>query len=160
RPRWTDAFYPLVLLHWGHAENLLWAWQIGFTSAGLIVLIWLACMIRARWNDQQDGWALAIVAVLLPLCGAVGMCFLPFLIVWLLYRALIGKTPKAIERYWSLAGATAGLLLGAMYFSGYTMEHSPPASTITEILEAMVQFVSLGLGRGDLIGWRIVGTSM
>jgi len=160
RARWTDAFYPLALLHWGHAENLLWAWQIGFTSAVLVVLLWLAVMIRAGGDDHKHGWALAIVAVLLPLCGGVGMCFLPFVIVWLACRAFLGKTQKPADRYWALASAIAGLLVGALYFRGYTMEHSPPPSTIKEVLEAAIQFFSLALGMLPSLGWWATGMAM
>jgi hypothetical protein len=156
--RWTDAFYPLVLLHWGHAENFLWAWQIGFTSAVLVVLLWLAFMIRVGSRDQQLGWIPAVIAILLPLCGGVGMCFLPFLIVWFVCRAFMGKTPA--DRYWALAGASAGLVVAALYFRGYTIEHSPQAASITSIVDATIQFVSLALGMTASAGWRVAGTCM
>jgi hypothetical protein len=155
RARWTDAFYPLVLFHWGHAENFLWAWQFGFTSAVLVILFWLAFMIRTAGKGQQHGWTLAIIAVLLPLCGGVGVCFLPFLIIWLVCRAFTSKTPT--DRYWAVAGASAALVLVTMYFSGYSMERSPLASTTKGVIEAAVQFVSLGLGMLTSLGWRAMG---
>jgi hypothetical protein len=158
RSGWTNAFYPLVLLHWGHAENFLWAWQIGFASAVLVVLTWLAVMIRAGVNGQQRGWALAIVAVLLPLCGGVGMCFLPFLLISLVCRVFMGKTPT--DRYWAMAGESAGLLLATLYFRGYSIEHSPAASTTKGIFEAAVQFVSLGMGMPASLGWRATGIGL
>ena len=156
--RWTDAFYPLVLLHWGHAENFLWAWQIGFTSAVLVVLGWLAFVIRARTQDARRGWVLALIAVLLPLCGGVGMCFLPFFIVWLICRAFTGKT--LTDRYWALVGAIAGILMAALYFMDYSIEHSPSASTTKGIFDAAIQFFSLGLGMPTLPGWPAMGIGM
>src|SRR5262249_51545051 len=34
----ADAFFPLVLMHLGHWENLLWSWQIQFVmSVGLVI---------------------------------------------------------------------------------------------------------------------------
>src|SRR5262249_55484456 len=128
RAPWTHAFYPLVLMHWGHAENFLWAWQIGFTSAVFVVLLWLAFLVRAAGRGPEQLWGLAIIAILLPLCGGVGMCFLPLFVVWLLCRALSANFQTPADRYWALAGASAGLLMAALYFRGYTIEHSPPAS--------------------------------
>jgi hypothetical protein len=156
--RWTDAFYPLVLLHWGHADNFLWAWQIGFIIALVVVLIWLAVLIGTGGNYQPHGMLLAIVALLLPLCGGVGMCFLPFLIIWLLCRAFAGR--MSADRCWALAGAGAGLLMAALYSRGYSTEYSAPASTTKDILEAAVQFVSLGLGMAGSLGWRAMSIGM
>src|SRR5262249_20683835 len=37
RISYTDAFFPVVLLHMGNWPNLVWSWQLGFVVATILV---------------------------------------------------------------------------------------------------------------------------
>src|SRR3954454_317960 len=47
RPSAADAFFPLVLLHWGQAANLLWGWQLQFFASVAIACVALLAIARA-----------------------------------------------------------------------------------------------------------------
>jgi hypothetical protein len=35
----TDAFFPLLLLHIGHWENMVWSWQVSFVLPSILTLL-------------------------------------------------------------------------------------------------------------------------
>ena len=39
RMSYCDCFFPLVFLHWGHFENLLWSWQVQFVPPVMAVAV-------------------------------------------------------------------------------------------------------------------------
>ncbi len=67
KTRLYDAFFPLLLLHWGQAENLIWGFQLNFVTAvfleGLILLMVLRCGNRVSLRS------FTLVAVCLVLLG-------------------------------------------------------------------------------------------
>jgi hypothetical protein len=81
----SDAFFPLLLLHVGQANNLLWSFefsQVLPTALGTAFLI--AIVARPSWPGP---WMIVLAGVgmgLLPLCGGTGLMFVPGLALWLL----------------------------------------------------------------------------
>ncbi|MBM4268252.1 MAG: hypothetical protein FJ144_16845 [Deltaproteobacteria bacterium] len=81
-----DAFFPLLLLHWGHAENFVLSFQIAFTipialaaaAAGVIL------SDRARESSLASSFVVAC-AVLMPWCSVVGLALAPALVPWLIW---------------------------------------------------------------------------
>ena len=45
RYAFSDALFPLVALHFGHSENMLWAWQITFVCSFVLISIILLQMV-------------------------------------------------------------------------------------------------------------------
>jgi hypothetical protein len=79
-----DALFPLVLLHLGQPQNLLWAFQLGFITGTLLVALLLALMVlgpTAGGSTRLVG--IAVLTLLLPLCGANALAFVPGLALWL-----------------------------------------------------------------------------
>lgn len=69
---WADAIVPAAMLNWGHAENLLNAWQLQFTlSVALLAFITAEMIYASRHSTTLAGMATA----LLPFCGAQGILF-------------------------------------------------------------------------------------
>ena len=58
RPSAADAFFPLVLLHWGQAANLLWGWQLQFFAS--VALVCVALLLRQwfTWASAPPGSAM------------------------------------------------------------------------------------------------------
>src|SRR5262249_26561750 len=87
RTSWTDACFPLLLLGWGHSDNFLWGWQVGFGVSTL-----LAGFLRvfiATGSDWSIGRIIAIDFCLmsLPLCGGSGLPLAVPLALWLAFAA-------------------------------------------------------------------------
>lgn len=109
---WTDAFFPLLLLNWGHAANLVMSFQIQLVLAGC-----LACVATAlvAGRDRPQTARLALLGLILaawPLCSAAGivcgLAMLPYFGACLLWRS-DGKQPES-----NTSRAVAGFFLIAI----------------------------------------------
>lgn len=162
RTRLADAFFPLLLLHLGNWDNLVWAWQIQFVLptvlAGVLLLV-----IVARPTPSSPAIAAigALALICLPLSGANGLVFAPALAVWFAYQAHARRGEIHDWRRW-LPGVAAGLalLLCAVYFVGY--ESSPwntPSPGLGATLATFGKFLALGLGPVARESWLLFGTA-
>jgi hypothetical protein len=160
----ADAFFPLLLLHLGHWDNLLWAWQIQFVLPTMLACV-LLLVIVAR-PAPPAGWAAglgALALIGLPLSGANGLLFAPTLAAWLAYAAWESRRrPAAAHGAGAWVPATAAALSLALcvaYFVGY--EASPwnqaspgPGATLV----TTGKFLALGLGPAAAKSWILCGT--
>ncbi len=83
-----DAFFPLVLLHWGQFDNLIWGFQLNFVTS--VVLEGAVLLIVFRCGSQitlKSVILLTLCLVSLGLCGSYGLVFLPPMACWLLYAS-------------------------------------------------------------------------
>ncbi len=152
----ADAFFPLLLLHLGHSENLaMMSWQVAFVFPVIVVLITLMLLLSGR--DESPAGAVVMVGclVLLPLTGAHGLLFVPLLAFWVLLRALwLWRAPngRAMQR-WSflaqLAGAASSLVLVTLYFLDFkpTIYTQVPMS-VGQRLTTAAEILAMGLGPG------------
>ena len=118
---YADAMFPLILLNWGHEDNLLWNFQVVFGMSTMFVCLAAALILRRR--EGPGRWGLLGLGTLLavqPLNGACGMALAPGLGGWLLLlaisRAISGRPRPALA---ALAAALPGLALAAFYFVDY-----------------------------------------
>jgi hypothetical protein len=159
RTSWTDAFFPLVWMHIGNAENLLMGFQISLALPTAIVcalLLFAASNPRRISTRMAIGFALALFA--LPLCGGPGLTQAPA--YWLGAVALgtcilRGRVEGSRAAGWTLlAGAalTAGLI--ALYFVDF--QYSPANQHTTEpraIATVASSFLSLAFGQSGRQWW-------
>ena len=123
---WTsyaDAFFPLLLLHWGQCGNLLWSFEVQFVSSTVLAGILLSVIVRVT-----DRLTLAMVALagacllLLPLCGANGVALVPALALWFGYSGVTkwhSSRPNGPRRSLGLlAFAAASVLVSAALATG------------------------------------------
>ncbi len=157
RTSYADAFFPLVLLHLGHWDNLVWSWQIQFVlstlAAGVLLLI-----IATRGGDLTPLPAALAAACLvaLPLCGANGLALTPFLSVWFAYAALSAWRDQRRRAVAALAVAAVAIasLLGIAYFVAYERASwYPPSPGPVATLKTAAQFLAMAFGPGAL-AWR------
>lgn len=155
----ADAFFPLLLLHLGNWDNLVWAWQIQFVLPTVLACVLLLAIVARP--TPPAGWraglgALALIG--LPLSGANGLVFAPTLAAWLAYAALGRRRDPATARRageWLPAAAAAlAVVLCVAYFVGY--EASPwnqPSPGLGATLATTGKFLALGLGPAAAKGW-------
>ena len=83
RSSYADAFFPLLLLHWGHCENFLWTWQLTQVTPVILVCILLIIIVQRGVHLSFGVAALAgLCLVMLPLCGFPGLVYVPALAIW------------------------------------------------------------------------------
>jgi hypothetical protein len=157
----ADAFFPLLLLHLGNWDNLVWGWQIQFVLPTVLACVLLLVIVARPGSPGRIGSIAAAIALIgLPLSGANGLVYAPTLAAWLGYTAWARRQDPGAER-WSgdwLPGAAAGLalLLCAVYFIGY--QASPwnqPSPGFGVTLETTGKFLALSLGPAAAKRWLL-----
>lgn len=156
---YSDAFFPIVLLNWGHYNNLLWSWQVQF---GLSTLLGLGTASLIAIGGLRPGKGILVTSgvllMLLPLCGANGLAMVPPLATWLV---LLGTSRIRFGRPGggaALVSALPGMLLTLLYFVDY---QKPPQidreAGPVAVLRTAIQFLSLEMGPIASNAWRIGG---
>ena len=127
---WTDAFFPLLLLNWGHCENLIWCWQVEFVLSTLlagVALLIIACSKEGLTRRSLIGMTCCLI--LLPLTGANGFVLTPLLILWLAYAIVRGWRGGPLSNraghILALAALVAAVIPAAAYLLQY--ERGPDA---------------------------------
>ncbi|MCU7550625.1 hypothetical protein OCK74_16015 [Chitinophagaceae bacterium LB-8] len=159
---YTDAIFPIALLHIGNWPNLFWSWQ--FTFVLPTILTCLLIMIIVQYSNFLS-FRLAIIVsiclISLPLCGANGLIYLMPVIPWLAYEGYLH-----LHSHESGANRKVGFLLYAailltilivgVYFIGYVRPWwNPPSPNITATLKTSAKFLALAYGPAASISWRL-----
>ena len=117
---YADAVLPLAVLNVSDAPSRVWAVQVNFYLP--IALALAAAAVIAAGRGDPGGRRLAaagVLAVLLVLCGVVGVVFGASLSAWLLVAATLewraGRRLDAV----AAAGGLSALAVGASAFVGY-----------------------------------------
>ncbi len=167
QPSYTDAFFPVVLLHLGHAHNLLWGWQLQFVASTALAAVALLAVVLSgdRVTPRAAGIITGACALLLPLCGVNGLALAPLLATWLLYVAVLQRRSLASADQRSsavLVGlAVAALLLVALYLVGYeSVPFHRIRSSVRPIVSGSARFLTGGLGPAmrEIWPWSGLGT--
>lgn len=149
---WTDVFFPIILLHPGQEENLLWTWQVAFVMTAVLAGIILLMIVR--YGEHLTVRATAgtgFCLLLLPLCGAPGAVMAVPLALWLawvgrrhLHDAAASATKQARL---ALALAAATLAIVALYFAGLQEPSEIQYSfSISGTGESLKEFSARGFG--------------
>jgi hypothetical protein len=164
RPSVTDAFFPLVLLNWGQAANLLWGWQLQFFASVALACVALLAIVRAGATVpvRRAAVTVGICALLLPLCGANGLGMVPALAAWPLALALLpeawtgGSQTRGSRLLVGLGGGA--LVVTLLYFIGWQpVPYHPKSQSIYHSLKTALQFVTIGLGPAIRDPWPLSG---
>lgn len=148
----ADAFFPLLLLHWGNAENFLLGMQITIAVPIALVAAFVVLALR-RPGAPGHGSAIlmALCVLLLPLNGGFGLMQIPPLVAWMLVawwtlrRSSVAEE-RATARVFAAAVVATGLLV-AYYFVGFQFPaHTSRTHEPWPIFRTAVQFLSLNLG--------------
>ncbi|HEU4588079.1 MAG TPA: hypothetical protein VFS11_05510 [Gemmatimonadales bacterium] len=159
----ADAFFPLLLLHLGNWDNLVWAWQIQFVLPTVLACVLLLVIVaRPAVATRGAAIAAAIALVGLPLSGANGLLFAPTLAGWLAYTAWAQRrapgAPGGAVPWLPVGAAGLAVLLCGAYFVGY--EASPwnqPSPGWGATLETAGKFLAMSVGPVAAKSWLLFG---
>jgi hypothetical protein len=161
RTRLEDVFFPLLLLHLGNWDNLVWAWQIQYVLPTVLTCVILLTIVGQSSAAVSSGTLIgALALVCLPLSGANGLIVTPPLAAWFAYQAWAGKDgPRlANRRLVPASAAVLSLVLCAVYFVGFDSSPWNAASPgPTTALATFGKFVALGLGPLADYSWPLFG---
>ncbi|MBK6427227.1 MAG: hypothetical protein IPF82_13815 [Blastocatellia bacterium] len=163
RASWSDAAIPLLILSWGHYQNLIFPLQFFFAWSVALSCACLWAFVRAR-DDWR--WAeLAAVAVampLLPLNGVLGALFAaPF--VFLAVRTALERAlarDDCSRRDAAVLGLASVATIGTLVLnvSGYRrMAHHPPADSIVDVLSSISEVLATSIGPAGIPTWPVSG---
>ena len=155
-----DAFFPLLLLHWAQAYNLIWGFQLNFVTA--VVLQGVVLLVVLRCGNQLSLKSAAVVMICLlslGLCGAYGLILLPTMICWLLYASACkwqggGLHAKRDALIMSVFAAMPAALI-VLYFHGF--QSGVARQGIYVSLSSCIQFLSSGIGPAAEEIWPVSG---
>jgi hypothetical protein len=156
---YTDAFFPIALLNWGHCENLLWSYQVTFSCSTFLISAFLLLIVTRGPNLlTSEGYLAAgpalvgsLCLLLLPLSGAAGTLLVPPLGLWLGWAAISSLKRGGWTRWKPLASVALVLLafaiIGLYFLTGYFSPSWHPApANVHAWLVTSVQFLCTGLG--------------
>ncbi len=145
--RYSDAFFPVACLNWGHFAAFSWCSVFGLVCPSAIGGGVLLLSLRRG----RPTLAAAAALSLLPLCGASGLALVPALSLWFWGSAAShwrsGEPGGRRRALGILAMAAPAVVLSALYFQGYRRppHHSPWGGSAASVRTAL-EFLSLGFG--------------
>jgi hypothetical protein len=153
---WTDAFFPCLMLNWGHAANLVMSFQVQLVLAGCLGCATAALFAgRERPSAKVLGW-LGLILAAWPLCSAAGiacgLAIAPFFAACLWYRY---DTDRPLSK--SAVGLAALLLVAIPVESLLTFVpraalHPPATDRVQLIRHVILEF---GMAFGAIV--RVIG---
>jgi hypothetical protein len=161
--KYTDAFFPVLLLHIGNWENMVWGWQLSFVLPTVLLLIFFLILINNPLLATV-GTALStgLILILLPLSGGNGLLFVPFLAFWQFYCAWYNWRNSSMKQSrnfisgFLLISSLISVLLCAVYFIGYErVTWNPPSPGIWDTLKTSAKFILMSVGPAVKYSWKI-----
>jgi hypothetical protein len=159
----TEAFFPLLLLHLGNWDNLVWGWQIQFVLPTVLACVLLLVVITdPRQQSREVSITGALALICLPLSGANGLVLTPALAAWFGYSAWArwrrGRSDRLTGSWLPGGAALVATVLCVVYFVGY--ESSPwnePSPGLLAALETTGKFAALAVGPAAASSWPLFG---
>jgi hypothetical protein len=163
RTSFADAFFPVALLHLGNWPNLFWGWQFSLVLSTTLTCALLLVLVSHRTLNRSSAVVIAgICLVLLPLCGATGLIFVPLLTLWFLYCGVLQWHAVKVnggQRWISsflIGTAVIALCLMGLYFVGYKRPTWNPTNPgIGATLKTTAKFLALGFGPVAAESWTL-----
>jgi hypothetical protein len=154
RTAFTDAYFPLALLHWGQHQNLLWSFEVQFIGSAVLALIVLVgvAIVPGRPTTGQ-GLLIGGCLVVLPLWGANGLLLVPPLALWLAaagaarWRSGLPHARRDGALWLGLAGAALSLVAASFVGEKGVGAH-PPSPDTTATVQTAYQFFVMAVGPG------------
>lgn len=153
--RWTDVFFPVLLLNLGHWENYVFGWQLQFTASIALMLALLIAIVRSRSLGRAGWLAIGGVALmLLPLSGANGLIVALALAPWALFAGF--RAPGDASSRFARIAAPASITLVGLYFVGYDSPDWTPANPgVVETLKTAAKIAAMGLMPAATFNWKL-----
>jgi len=163
RASYTDAFFPLVLLSWGHAVNVLHYCQVFFTGVLASYVGVLLIILEDRWRGSRVRVvALGAGLLVLTLHGLVGPVYAAPLALWMVAAAVTRVREHTAAGGWDaallLTSVAAAIVAVVAYYVGFTPNPDMPGiSSIAAVLVTAVQALAVSLTALGVATWRVSG---
>jgi hypothetical protein len=165
RTAWTDAFFPIALLHFGHRWTFIWGSMAHYVVTTALAGTVLAVIVRCP-KGLSPGAALATgtCLLLLPLCGAPGLALAPALALWLLYAGLRlrrgdpGQRRSGLIQLLFVGGAV--LVVGAYYYDFRPAVGALMSGNVRTVLGITWRLVTTSFGTAAARAWPSSGYAM
>ncbi|MDO1446681.1 hypothetical protein Q0590_10490 [Rhodocytophaga aerolata] len=166
--KYVDAFFPILLLHIGNWENMVWSFQLALLLPTLLEFVFFLVLIKnPLLNRQGAASAAGLILIVLPLSGGNGLLFVPPLALWLLYCGLVNWRNLSISQSRNrvsgilLTCSLVSVLLCGVYFIGYIpTTWNPPSPGMVESIMTTGKFVLLSVGPAVKYSWKIAGLAI
>jgi hypothetical protein len=151
RQEYSDAYFPLVMLHWGH-KGFLWSQQLYFALSAVVACVMLLLVARrCAPFTLRSAVAFALGLVLLVMSGPGGMAYVPALSLALVASGILRRRagdPRCRRAgFWMLAISLVVLMLVPLYFVGLEKPiNSTYGTNIRDSLKSGTRFLVTGIG--------------
>jgi hypothetical protein len=145
----ADGFLPLALLHPGNLVNFVFGFQIQLVVSAALIALWLLIIVRTRWPlSPPIAIAACTIVLLLPLSGANGFLFTPFVVLWMVMGTRLYPTPApaAWIAQFRRACVIISIALVGLSFVGHQSQVTPPYAGFGAIMIRGIRFVGMGIG--------------
>lgn len=127
-PSWSDCWFPLLMLHRGHCENVLMGYQIAFTLTVFAVSLAIFTAVKSvSWPRDRTTGVTLFAVVVVAFGGGVGFVFAPPLIAWLVYH-LAAKAPVRVRVVDGVAALTILLVMAWLSWTAWEAFRNPSAA--------------------------------
>jgi hypothetical protein len=162
KTHYSDAFFPVALLHLGHWENFYWCWQFTFILPTALTCILIIVLVQyTGFLTMRKALLVGACTVALPLSGANGiLCLLPIL-PWIGYEAYLQSrsTEPGASRQAALllfSSIVLSLVCVGIYFIGFYRPWNPPPPALADVAKTTLRFMALGFGpAGNVFSWSV-----
>jgi hypothetical protein len=128
----------------------------------LIGSVLLVLVSRGTLQTVTGAVITGLCTIALPLCGAIGLLFMPFFIFWCAFLGLQHRRKAQInDRHarisvFLIGSAAAALCISGLYFIGYERPWwNPPNPGLGATLKTAAKFIAFGLGPVAARSWRL-----
>jgi hypothetical protein len=151
---YADAFFPILLLNWGHWAIFLQAWGITFIIAAVLTYV-LLILLTEKGNRVTIGTALQTCAcfILLALCGPAGIALAPVMaLLFACWGVAIWRSgePRGTRKgVLILALGVVPLLLLVLWYVNRekaTLWYTPIPTGPRDYVRAALQFLTVSVG--------------
>jgi hypothetical protein len=162
-PSFADAFFPLVLLHWGQYGALLISFGLNLVASAVLSGMALVVLVGLRGAPTlRQGLLFGACLLALPLCGSNGAVLVPPLALWLVVAAVnrwrSGEPHGRRDGTVLMALALAAVALLAVYLLSLGKSpDGPKRPGPFEIGQTASQFFAVGLGLWARPSWPLSG---
>jgi len=159
RVHFTDAFFPMIFLHFGHYENVLFPFQIAFTIPAFLICM-AVCTLASESGlpHLRSIFIVGICSMLLPVCVGSGLLVAPFLVLsllWIAYQHWQSLLPNSRQNAAiSALFAIATCVIVALYALTYVPPPNHPAyAGRRAVLVTAGYFLANSLGAVGIEWW-------
>jgi hypothetical protein len=153
----ADIFFPLLIFHFGHRENVLEGSDIQNVILTALGALSLSTIALARDHlTTTRALVFGVCLILMPLNGASGAIMAPILAAWLLSWAGAKGPQPAAGRALKAVLALGVWIISGVYFHGLS-RNSPPSPSWWVTLQGGVMFLSTSFGAALAPRWPLGG---